>query len=57
MIRVANCPTERKRIKNAKPNRYWVEYFRESFEEFTGISSATIGSQLYTLEESMERHQ
>ena len=53
---LVNVPTERKIIKNTKSNRYWVEYFRKSFEEFTGISSATIGKQLYTLEESMERY-
>ena len=33
-----------------------MEYFRKSFEDFTGISSAAIGKQLYTLEESMERY-
>ena len=33
-----------------------MDYFRKSYEEFTGISTATIKKELYTLEESMERY-
>ena len=33
-----------------------MEYFRKSYEEFTGISTATIKKELYTLEETIERY-
>jgi len=56
MIKIVNVPTERQIIKNTKSNRYWMDYFRKSYEEFTGVSTATIGKQLYTREESIERY-
>ena len=52
---LVNVPIERQIIKNTKSNKYWLEYFRKSYEEFTGISTATIKKELYTLEESIER--
>ena len=56
MIRIVNIPIERQRIKDTKSNKYWLDYFRKSYEEFTGISTATIKKQLYTLEEQIERY-
>ena len=56
MIRIVNIPIERQRIKDTKSNKYWLDYFRKSYEEFTGVSTATIKKELYTLEESIERY-
>ena len=56
MVRIVNVPIERQIIKDTKSNRYWLEYFRKSYEQFTGVSTATIGKQLYTREESIERY-
>ena len=54
MIRIVNIPIERQR--NTKSNKYWLDYFRKSYEEFTGVSIATIKKELYTLEEQIERY-
>ena len=51
-----NVPIERQIIKNTTSNKYWLEYFRKSYEQFTGVSTATLKKQLYTLEEQMERY-
>ena len=56
MIRIVNIPIERQRIKDTKSNKYWLDYFRKSYEQFTGVSTATIKKQLYTLEEQIERY-
>ena len=56
MIRIVNIPIERQRIKDTKSNKYWLAYFRKSYEQFTGVSTATIKKELYTLEETMERY-
>ena len=56
MIRIVNIPIERQRIKDTKSNKYWLDYFRKSYEEFTGVSTATIKKELYTLEEQIERY-
>ena len=53
---LVNVPIERQIIKNTKSNKYLLEYFRKSYEEFTGISTATIKKELYTLQESIERY-
>ena len=37
-----NVPIERQIIKNTKSNKYWLEYFRKSYEKFTGVSTATL---------------
>ena len=55
-ILVNNIPIERQLIEDTKSNKYWLDYFRKSYEEFTGISTATIKKQLYTLEEQIERY-
>ena len=51
-----DVPIERQIIKDTKSNKYWLGYFRKSYEQFTGVSTATLKKQLYTLEESMERY-
>ena len=56
MIRIVNIPIERQRIKDTKSNKYWLDYFRKSYEGFIGISTATIHKQLYTVEEQIERY-
>ena len=56
MVRIVNVPTERQIIKDTKSNKYWLAYFRKSYEEFTGVSTATIKKELYTLEEQIERY-
>ena len=56
MIRIVNIPIERQRIKDTKSNKYWLDYFRKSYEEFTGVSTATIKKELYTLEETIEMY-
>ena len=52
MVRIVNVPTERQIIKDTKSNKYWLGYFRKSYEQFTGISTATIKKQ----EEQIERY-
>ena len=47
-----DVPIERQIIKDTKSNKYWLGYFRKSYEQFTGVSTATLKKQLYTLEES-----
>ena len=56
MVRIVNVPTERQIIKDTNSNRYWMAYFRKSYEEFTGVSTATIKKKFYTLEEQIERY-
>ena len=56
MTIIINIPTERQIIKDTKSNKYWLEYFRKSYEQFTGVSTATIKKELYTLEEQLERY-
>jgi len=56
MIRIVNIPIERQRIKDTKSNKYWLDYFRKSYEEFNNVSTATIKKGLYTLEEQVERY-
>ena len=53
---LVNVPLERQLIEDTKTNRYWLDYFRESYEQFIGVSTATIKKQLYTLEEQIERY-
>ena len=55
-ILVNNIPITRHFIKDTESNKYWLDYFRKSYEKFTGISTATIKKQLYTLEEQIERY-
>ena len=33
-----------------------MDYFRKSYEEFTGVSTATTKKELYTLEETIDRY-
>ena len=56
MVRIVNVPTERQIIKDTKSNKYWLAYFRKSYEQFIGVSTATIKKELYTLEETIERY-
>ena len=56
MTIIINIPIDRHRIKPTKSNKYWVEYFRKSFEQFTGVSTATIKKGFYTLDEQLERY-
>ena len=51
-----NVPIERQLIEDTKTNRYWLDYFRESYEQFTGVSTTTIKRKLYTLEEQVEKY-
>ena len=53
---LVNIPITRHFIKDTESNKYWLDYFRKSYEKFTGISTATIKKELYTLEESIERY-
>ena len=53
---LVNIPIERQLIEDTKSNKYWLDYFRKSYEEFTGVSTATIKKQFYTLEEQIERY-
>ena len=55
-ILVNNIPITRHFIKDTESNKYWLDYFRKSYEEFTGVSTATIKKQFYTLEEQIERY-
>ena len=56
MVTIVNIPIERQFIKDTKSNKYWLDYFRKSYETFTGISTATVHKELYTLEEQIERY-
>ena len=63
MIKIGNVPTERHIIKDTKSNKYWLKYFRKSYEQFTsvstttiGVSTATINKEYYTLDEQVERY-
>ena len=47
---LVNIPTERQLIEDTKSNKYWLDYFRKSYEQYTGVSTTTIKKQLYTLE-------
>ena len=53
---LVNIPITRHFIKDTESNKYWLDYFRKSYEEFTGISTATIHKQIYTVEEQIERY-
>ncbi len=55
-ILVNNIPIMRHFIKDTESNKYWLDYFRKSYEEFTGVSTATIKKKFYTLEEQIERY-
>ena len=55
-ILVNNIPITRHFIKDTESNKYWLDYFRKSYEKFTGISTATIHKQIYTVEEQIERY-
>ena len=56
MTIIVNIPTERHIIKNTNSSKYWLKYFRKSYEQFTGVSTATIKKDLYTWEEQLERY-
>ena len=53
---LVNIPIERQLIEDTNSNKYWLNYFRKSYEEFTGVSTATIKKELYTLEETIEMY-
>jgi len=53
---LVNVPIVRQLIEDTNSNRYWLDYFRTSYEEFIGVSTATIKKQLYTLEEQVEKY-
>ena len=53
---LVNIPITRHFIKDTESNKYWLDYFRKSYEEFTGVSTATIKKQFQTLEEQIERY-
>ena len=63
MTIIVNIPTVRHIIKNTNSNRYWLKYFRKSYEQFTGVSvpsigitTATLKKEYYTLDEQVERY-
>ena len=63
MTIIVNIPTARHIIKNTNSNRYWLKYFRKSYEQFTGVSVPSIGitpaslkKEYYTLDEQVERY-
>ena len=55
-ILVNNVPITRLLIEDTETNKYWLYYFREGYEQYTGVSTTTIKKQLYTLEEQVERY-
>ena len=55
-ILVNNVPITRHLIEDTETNKYWLDYFREGYEQYTGVSTTTIKKQLYTLEEQVERY-
>ena len=55
-ILVNNVPITRHLIEDTETNKYWLDYFREGYEQYTGVSTTTIQKQLYTLEEQVERY-
>ena len=56
MRQLVNIPITRHFIKDTESNKYWLDYFRKSYEKFTGISTATIHKQIYIVEEQIERY-
>ena len=55
-ILVNNVPITRHLIEDTETNKYWLDYFREGYEQYTGVSTTTIKKQLYTLEEQVESY-
>lgn len=56
MTTLVNVPIEYQTIDNTKSNKYWLAYFRKSYEEFNGVSTSSMKKQFYTLEEQIERY-
>ena len=54
--KLIDVPIERQSIDDTKSNRYWLDYFRKSYETFTSASTTNVKKQFYTLEEQMERY-
>jgi len=43
-------------IENSKSNKFWIEYFSKSYEQFMGVSTTNIKLKIYTLEEQMAKY-
>ena len=56
MTKVIIIAPETHMVKNTKSNKFWMEYFRKSYEQFMDIDSTNFEIKGYTLEEQVERY-